>query len=96
MQFNLRLKQLRIEAGLTQVEVVRRIGCARQTYLDFEKGKTSPKVETLIKIADALKVSVSELVSVPDYTEPERTTYMRKIGKLSDEKLEAICMLLNL
>ncbi|UKA12918.1 helix-turn-helix transcriptional regulator [Photobacterium damselae] len=45
--------------GVTQVQAAKMLGIARQTYLNFENGKTIPRADMLIDIADILGCSVS-------------------------------------
>ena len=56
-----RIRRLRQQAGLSQVELARRIGCLQSTLSDIETGKTDPKQTRLEAIARALNVPVSEL-----------------------------------
>ena len=47
VQFHVILKHRRELSGLTQVEMAKKLGVARQTYLDLETGKTEPRLSTL-------------------------------------------------
>lgn len=44
--------EARKKRGFTQIEMAKRLGVARQTYLDIERGKTSPKACLLYEISD--------------------------------------------
>lgn len=57
-----RIKETRIKKGLTQQQVADSIGVTYQNISQYERGVRIPKNETLIKIADALGVSVYELI----------------------------------
>ena len=57
-----RIKETRIKKGLTQQQVADSIGVTYQNISQYERGVRTPKNETLIKIADALGVSVYELI----------------------------------
>ena len=59
--FPQRLKELRFEKGLTQKELAEQIGIKRNTYSDWENGKTEPSFENLVKLADLLDVSLDWL-----------------------------------
>lgn len=48
------LIELRNKSKLTQEEVAERVGIARTTYAMYEQGQRTPKVPTILKIADAL------------------------------------------
>lgn len=59
--FPQRLKQLRQKKGLTQQKLAEILGIKRNTYSDWENGKTEPGFENLIKLADLLEVSLDWL-----------------------------------
>ena len=61
-----RLKELRIEKGLTQNALAEKLNVTQQTYSDYETGKTNPNVETLIMLADILECSIDYLVGRTD------------------------------
>lgn len=58
-----KIKQARINAGLTQKELAKRLGTSQQNLAQYESGKRVPKIQTLQKIANALNVPVMELRS---------------------------------
>ena len=62
MEFSERLKDLRRQAGLTQVEVAGELGISQQSYASWERGVKRPTQENLVKIAQILNVSVDYLV----------------------------------
>jgi len=57
-----RLKALRTKKGLSQREVGEGGGLALQHYQRLEAGTVNPSVETLIKAADGLGVTLKELL----------------------------------
>ena len=62
MAFAERLKELRKQAHLTQVELAKRLGIGQSSYADWERGKKNPTHENLVKLAQILNVSVDYLV----------------------------------
>jgi putative transcriptional regulator len=62
MEFSERLKQLRKDAGLTQVDVAEKLGISQPAYASWERGIKKPTQENLVKIAQILNVSVDYLV----------------------------------
>ena len=56
-----RLKKLRKNKGLKQQELAEILGIKRNTYSDWENGKTEPSFENLIKLVDLLEVSIDWL-----------------------------------
>ena len=61
MIFPERLKQLRQKKGLTQQEIAELLGVKRNTYSDWENGKTEPNFEMILKLADLFEVSLDWL-----------------------------------
>ncbi len=66
MAFAERLKELRKQSHLTQVELAKRLGIGQSSYADWERGKKNPTQENLIKLAQILNVSVDYLVGNSD------------------------------
>ena len=62
MEFSERLKDLRKQAGLTQVDVAEKLGISQPAYASWERGVKQPSQENLVKIAQSLMVSVDYLV----------------------------------
>ncbi|WP_190810626.1 helix-turn-helix transcriptional regulator [Flagellimonas sp. S3867] len=61
VELGLRIKKLREEKGIDQKSFAFDCGIGRTQLYMIEKGKTNPRLLTLIKIADGLGVSLSEL-----------------------------------
>lgn len=61
-QIGLRIKTVRIEAGLTQQQLAKRLGIPYQSIGQWERGMRNPKIETLQAIADAIGVSLDYLL----------------------------------
>lgn len=62
MGFSDRLKELRKQARLTQVEIAEKLGISQPAYASWERGTKKPTQENLIKIAQTLNVTVDYLV----------------------------------
>jgi transcriptional regulator with XRE-family HTH domain len=60
--FRHNLKQLRELRGLTQAEVGARAGIAAASVSHFETGQRLPSLDSLVKLADALEVSLDALL----------------------------------
>jgi len=56
------LKRLRLARGMTQDELAEKLHVVRQTVSSWETGKTTPDVETLTAIAEALGAEITELI----------------------------------
>lgn len=60
--FNLRLKQLREDAGYSQYSFAAAFGTKQSTVGGWESGAREPKIETLIKLAKFFNVSLDYLL----------------------------------
>jgi len=65
-QFCHRLKQLRLEAGLSQEVLACRLGMTRSCLANYESGKRQPDHATLICIADYFHVLTDYLICRTD------------------------------
>jgi transcriptional regulator with XRE-family HTH domain len=65
MTFGEKLKALRDNAKLTQSELADKTGLSLSIIRDYEQGKKEPTLASAVKLADALDVSVAELVVRP-------------------------------
>lgn len=66
------IKNIRKNKGVTQEELANRLHITRQTISKWEKGYSVPDAEMLSKMADALDVSVTELLRM-EKTELEQS-----------------------
>ncbi|WP_329460894.1 helix-turn-helix domain-containing protein [Streptomyces sp. NBC_01431] len=57
-----RIRAARLHANLTQEKVALRAGLDRATYNRIEQGHSSPVLDSLILIADAIGVPLEDLV----------------------------------
>ena len=58
-----RLKELRKKSGWSQQKLAEEAGLSYNTITKIEQGAaTKPTIQTMIKIADAFKISIDELV----------------------------------
>lgn len=62
------LRQIR---NITSVDLCNATGIGLNNYSLAERGKVSPKLETLVKIADFYKMEITELVKILNFN-PER------------------------
>ena len=69
MVFAERLKELRTEAHMTQVELAKQLGIGQSSYADWERGKKNPTQENLMKIAQFFDISLDYLVGNIDEKE---------------------------
>ncbi|MDD3285781.1 MAG: helix-turn-helix transcriptional regulator [Patescibacteria group bacterium] len=56
-----RIKELRLQQGLTQEELARIAGVRRETLLFLEAGKYNPSLQLAHNVATALKSRIDEI-----------------------------------
>lgn len=64
MTIGQRIKEARKRAGLTQKALAMQIGSATGTVQQYELGKRHPRLEQLYAIADALNISIEDLLGI--------------------------------
>jgi transcriptional regulator with XRE-family HTH domain len=57
-----RIKELRLDRGISQEELAHRSGLSRTGMGFLETGKRWPRLDTLMKVADGLNITVDELL----------------------------------
>lgn len=65
--FAKRLKELRLEKKLTQVQLAEMLLIRQQSYIRYEYGTGEPDLETLVRLARIFNVSVDFLLGLSDY-----------------------------
>jgi len=56
------LKKIRIEKNITQTELAKKLGSDKSFVSTIENGKTNPTLSTISSLAQALGVSIDELL----------------------------------
>ena len=58
-----KLLAIRKRMGMTQVEVAEAAGLSSRTYDDIERGTVNMRVETILRICDALHITPDEVLT---------------------------------
>lgn len=66
---NISIRRVRESAGISQRELARRLGVQQPLVARWEAGRSSVRVDTLQRIADALGVNLTVIFSPPSPTE---------------------------
>lgn len=69
-----KISRLRVREGLTLGVFAEKIGVSTQGVSGFEKGKSKPSVDTLIKISEEFKVTVDWLLSKEEVRPNQQVT----------------------
>ncbi len=63
MDLGQRLRQARLEAGMTQEELGKQLGVSRQTLSNWENGRSLPDVGSAVKLGKLYNISLDKLLS---------------------------------
>ncbi len=83
-----RMRDIRESKGMTQKQVADKCGMADSAIRRYEAGGANPKLKTLLRIAGALGVSITDLLDVPDEYRISATKLERALSEL-DEKIKS-------
>ena len=61
-----KLLAIRKRMGMTQVEVAEAAGLSSRTYADIERGTVNMRVETILRICEALHITPDEMLTKSD------------------------------
>ncbi len=87
-----RIRRLRQERSLRLEDVARRAGYTKGFLSKVENGKVSPPVATLIRVANALGVEVTDLLVTPKgerAVDPDATVHVKATERLEIENASA-------
>lgn len=87
-----KIKSYRIDNRLTQKKLGEKLGVTAVTIGQWETGKRKPKIETLNKIADALNISVRNLIGVTFDNEISQNSIDEHKGKELEQLFHGIFM----
>lgn len=62
MQFNERLRDLRLDCDLTQEQLAKQLNIDRKTLSNYETGYRTPDIYLVVKIADYFDISLDYLL----------------------------------
>ncbi|MCM1289530.1 MAG: helix-turn-helix domain-containing protein [Corallococcus sp.] len=63
----LKLKEIRQDLGISQGDLAKKIGVQNYTIGNWERDRSEPSVELIVKLADALGVTADELLGRENY-----------------------------
>ena len=83
----MKLKELRLNCGLTQEEMAQKYHLTRATYSNYENGTTQPDIKLMVQIADDFKISMDYLIG---------REFPNDIGYLTDDQRKFVKAFLQL
>ena len=100
--FGERLKEARSSRGLTQARLAEMLGISPRVYNRWERGAAIPRLDTVVRVAEILEVSLDELAGLKEsdtselrLRNPELHDLYKEVDRLSDEDQQALVVLLD-
>jgi transcriptional regulator with XRE-family HTH domain len=101
--FGQRLRRIRKLRGFTQVELAEAIGSSQRAICSYEQDRTAPPAHLLPKLAQALSLSLDELMGLSQKQlkgrQPAQARWARKIEqieKLPERKQRTILQVIDM
>lgn len=89
-----RIKSLREDRDLRQVDVAQKTGIDQRTLSNYETGKTKPDSDAIIILADFFGVSCDYLLGVTDTDLATPTDIIKELKDI-EARISAVCKRLN-
>ncbi len=83
--FSENLKNLRKQKGYSQEELAAKLHVVRQTISKWEKGLSVPDADTLIRLAEIMEVSVSELLGSKIETDSTSGGVAEQLARINEQ-----------
>ena len=68
MKIGERIVAARMKAGLTQADIAQKLNVTAQTISAWERGVKTPKLDTIIRICNAIGCDTSEILNTVDFS----------------------------
>ena len=89
------LYKIRKSKGFTQAEVAEKADFSDRTYADIERGSTNMRIETLLKICEALNITPNDILITNDEVEITEQYIADTIKDCTNNEKETALKLLN-
>lgn len=80
-----RIRDLREDMDLRQIDVARATGIDQKTLSNYETGKTNPDSFAILKLADFFHVSADYLLGRTDFPQPNTDRILEQLDKVQEE-----------
>lgn len=91
-----KLLAVRKRAGLTQAEVAEAAGLSDRTYADIERGTVNMRIETILRICQALHITPDEILTEQNLSYYSRQEeLLRKLDSCTPQQKETALQLLS-
>ena len=88
------IRSARKEAGLSQTELAKRLGCKQSVVSRWETGVDEPRLSTLERVLRACGFSVALVVEPEDFV--DRSQIRQQLAQTPDQRLESVVNLSRL
>jgi transcriptional regulator with XRE-family HTH domain len=75
-----RLRQVRVQRGLTLTAIAQQTGISKSTLSRLENGQRRPSLELLLPLAQVYRVPIDDLVGAPDVGDPRIRLKPRRLN----------------
>lgn len=82
------LRDLRRNAGLTQLQLAEKAGLSEKHISKIEQGANLPALDNFLKMADVLQMNIPEFGVIPDNQDCLRSEILRLISTSNDCELK--------
>lgn len=91
-----KLFEIRKKAGLTQSEVAEAANLSDRTYADIERGTVNMRIETVLKICEALHITPDEVLTEENPTlAHKRSEISARLDKCAPKQVETALKLVS-
>ena len=91
-----KLHEFRKRMGYTQAEIAEKSGISDRTYADIERGTVNMRVETLLRICNALHITPDEILTTKEPANSmDSDTLYEKLNLCSSQDKETALKLLS-
>ena len=100
MHIGEKIREIRISKGITQKQLAEKLNTSQQNLAQYENGKRNPKLETLQRIATALDVAISNLLTKEyimqgNITRNDLNDWIDVLGETKSDKINELFDSLN-
>lgn len=95
MKIGNKLYAIRKQKGLTQAQVAEEAGLSDRTYADIERGSVNMRIESVLKICEALSITPNDIFLEEQAFVPIGATLAERVDLLPEKNRETAKQLLE-
>lgn len=90
-----KLYAIRKQKGLTQAQVAEAAGLSDRTYADIERGSVNMRIESVLKICEALGITPNDIFVEIQEAEEKNASVLERLDSIPPQKREIAIKLLE-